>query len=113
MLKTEPAKTMQQLMIAHDLVSSLLAILFLSITACAITSSFFVLVNCSPPTSATLPADGGSGFKNCIGKDIEPKSFAVSFLDDIDGGLAKACDVDILSENQRGGFGKEAAATDW
>jgi len=33
----------------------------------------------------------------------------VSFLDDIDGGLAKACDLDILAGNGRGGFGKEAA----
>ena len=80
--------------------------------ACTTTSSFFVLVDCSPPTIARLPAYGGSGFRNCIGKDIESESFAVSFLDDIDGGLAKACDVDIPAENQRGGFGKEAA-TDW
>ena len=40
---------------------------------------------------------------------MEPKSFAVSLLIEIDGGFADAHDVDILSENQRVGLATEAS----
>jgi len=73
--------------------------------ACALTACPSSLPDGSASAGDRLAADGGGGLRNGIGKDVDPDSFALSFVADIVGGLGKIVHGAELAEMERKGLG--------